>query len=343
MDPGAVDWYLGRAQCLLSDELAPFLERIRRDSAYGDYVADYPSRPGKAFRPAVGLAAVEAHGGDDDHPCRVVLTALELLHNAFLVHDDLEDGSVTRRGEPSLHLRYGPAAAVHAGDSLVVLAFRLLDELVTDLGWARASAIRALFEEAMVATVEGQGLELRATDAPLAALDEHDYFEIIANKTARYTTQFPLLTGALLGSWSGQATPRWEALAQYGMMAGLLFQVVDDVKNFADAIDGKAADDDLIEGKLTPLLIAGWRRATPGERDELARFFAADRLDRTPDWRRAVKGLLTDLEAPQVAAAVAVRLAQGADGLVGEAFDGARQPGASFFDQLPGWLVSQLG
>src|ERR1700758_713551 len=86
---------------------------------------EYPSRPGKALRPALCLSAGRAFGGNGDDLLGIAV-AIELLHNAFLVHDDIADGSEMRRGRPTLTSTYGLAAAVNAGDGLAVVAGQVL-------------------------------------------------------------------------------------------------------------------------------------------------------------------------------------------------------------------------
>ena len=87
----------------------------------------YPSRAGKAIRPALCLAAHDAHAGPGrSADVLPVAVAIELLHNAFLVHDDIADGSEQRRGRPTLPAEYGPAIALNAGDALAVLANQVL-------------------------------------------------------------------------------------------------------------------------------------------------------------------------------------------------------------------------
>jgi geranylgeranyl diphosphate synthase type II len=82
---------------------------------------EYPSRPGKALRPALCLSAGRVFGASSDDLLGIA-AAIELLHNAFLVHDDVADASEMRRGRPTLAAEYGVAAAVNAGDGLAVVA-----------------------------------------------------------------------------------------------------------------------------------------------------------------------------------------------------------------------------
>ena len=103
---------------------------------------EYPSRPGKALRPALCLSAARAFGANADDLLGIAV-AIELLHNAFLVHDDVADGSEMRRGRPTLAATYGTAAGVNAGDGLAVVAGQVLrratrrfDRDLADLGAA---------------------------------------------------------------------------------------------------------------------------------------------------------------------------------------------------------------
>ena len=86
---------------------------------------EYPSRPGKALRPALCLSASRAFGGEPDGVLGIAV-AIELLHNAFLVHDDVADGSEMRRGRPTLAATHGMAAALNAGDGLAIVSGQVL-------------------------------------------------------------------------------------------------------------------------------------------------------------------------------------------------------------------------
>ena len=121
-------------------------------------MSDYPSRRGKALRPSMCLASCEAFGGPlgDALPSAV---AIELLHNAFLVHDDIEDASLLRRGEPTLHRRYGTPLALNAGDGLALQALATLRENIDLLGPRLADRIMMEFDFMSQQTVAGQALE----------------------------------------------------------------------------------------------------------------------------------------------------------------------------------------
>src|ERR687883_1425107 len=124
-------------------EVEAELHRIlaeRRRTGYGplyDLLADYPFREGKGLRPAICLAACRAAGGRTEQAL-LSATALELFHNAFLVHDDVEDGSVFRRGRVTLFQEHGAPVAINVGDATNVLAMELLLANTTALGVRKA-------------------------------------------------------------------------------------------------------------------------------------------------------------------------------------------------------------
>ncbi len=224
---------------------------------------------GKRLRPALLVAAFRAFDGDADRQPGVwdVAAALELLHTAFVVHDDLIDGDVERRGAPNVGGRFrirardygadprqaaavGDAAAVLAGDLLLFEASRLVATAAIDEG-ARA-AMFDLFDEAMLVSAAGELADVEhaaradcpGTDALLSAA--HD-------KTATYSFEAPLLAGAIL---AGAPDAARQPLAAAAADLGLAFQLVDDlIGTFGTRRQaGRAPGADLREAKRTPLI-----------------------------------------------------------------------------------------
>jgi geranylgeranyl diphosphate synthase type II len=129
-DVELVGQVLARARQDVLTELADLFRR-RRQTGYGplyDLLADYPFREGKGLRPAICFAACRAVGGVTEQAIKSA-AALELFHNAFLVHDDVEDGSHFRRGRVTLFQAHGVPVAVNVGDATNVLALGLLLDL----------------------------------------------------------------------------------------------------------------------------------------------------------------------------------------------------------------------
>ena len=174
-------------------------EHLRRPAA------EYLRRGGKGLRPALCLATCEAFGGELERALPSA-AALELLHTAFLVHDDVEDDSELRRGSPTLHVQYGRALAVNAGDGLAVFALGALRDNERTLGRSLAARIWREFEFMARLTVDGQARELGWQREACLDLTPDDYLDMIMRKTCWYTTLLPLRVGALIGS-QGPARP----------------------------------------------------------------------------------------------------------------------------------------
>jgi geranylgeranyl diphosphate synthase type II len=221
----------------------------REPSAYlSELVREYPRRGGKGLRPALLLATCLAYGGTLEEGLDAAV-AIELLHNAFLIHDDLQDASERRRGQPTLHALHGVPLAVNAGDALATLA---IQPLLSRRHGARVT--RLVLEEvlgAIVKTTEGQALELGWRRDNVVDLGPADYLELVAKKTCCYTTVAPLRLGALIGS---RGTAPLDALSRFGFHLGAAFQIRDDLLSLEGGA-GKDALGDIREGKRTLMLL----------------------------------------------------------------------------------------
>jgi octaprenyl-diphosphate synthase len=232
------------------------------------------SAGGKRLRPLLTVAAARMAGAKDD-ACLKLAAAVEFIHTATLLHDDVVDGSQLRRGKVAAHLIWGGASSVLVGDFLFARAF----ELMVETGSMRALAILA---KASSIIAEGEVLQL--TRAHDLNLDQHTYLKIIAAKTAEL-----FAASAEAGAVSAAAPEaQVQALRDYGMNLGLAFQLVDDALDYSGAAEtlGKNAGDDFREGKATlPLLLA---IARSGPREAAFWERAIGRLDQTEaDFRRA--------------------------------------------------------
>ena len=223
---------------LVGETLADVGRRVRRamldaipDSEphrwlYG-MVRAYPSRPSKALRPALCLAACRAFGGTDEDAFPVAV-AIEMFHNAFLIHDDIADGSSHRRGRPTLPADHGDALSLNAGDALVVLAYRVLRRSTGAMSPELADIVLGEFEAMALRTLEGQATELGWQRDTVTALTPEDYLHLIMHKTCWYTTIHPLRVGAIVGS-GGDADVR--DMVRFGFHLGAAFQIRDDLLN----------------------------------------------------------------------------------------------------------------
>lgn len=265
--PDIGEVYLEEHRALVLGEI----RRIIRDGAPGNERAyqlmlDYPLRRAKGLRPALCIAVCRALGGEleDVLPSAAVV---EMYHNAFLIHDDIEDGSLTRRGAPALHLTHGIPAAVNCGDGLLALTLGPLLANTDRLGLGRALRILEIYARAVLESFEGQAQELSWIDEGTWQLTDADYESMVRRKTCSYSFVAPGLVGAAVAG----VEPRVEALlVSFLESLGLAFQIQDDLLNLEEGRTdyGKELAGDLWEGKRTLMLLHALRSA--GEDDRAA-------------------------------------------------------------------------
>ena len=243
-----------------------------------ELVADYPRRGGRMLRPSLCIATARAFGAAMEDAVGSAV-ALELLHNAFLVHDDVEDDSDERRGRPTLHALHGVPVAVNVGDALTLLGLRALIDNRQRLGPGLAMRVMEEAERMARETVEGQAVELGWRHDNTVTLTDADYLEMVLKKTCWYTTIYPSRVGALIGTRSDRDLDRF---IRFGFFLGAAFQVMDDLLNLEGSAEryGKEIGGDIWEGKRTLMLIQLLRQATPDERRRLADFLAEPRRAR---------------------------------------------------------------
>jgi len=213
---------------------------------------------GKRVRPLLVLAASQAVHGERDAAMRAAC-AVELIHAYSLVHDDMPcmDNDVLRRGKPTVHVQFGEAQAMLAGDAMQALAFEVL---TPDHGMAPALQARLCSLLARSAghagMAGGQAIDLASIGQPLG---EHALRDMHHRKTGAL-----LQASVLMGAACGDATgAQWTALADYGDALGLAFQVVDDILDVTQASStlGKTAGKDLDNNKPTYVTVLGLEAA----------------------------------------------------------------------------------
>jgi geranylgeranyl diphosphate synthase, type II len=251
---------------------------------------EYPSRPGKALRPALCLSASRVFGAEPDAVMGIAV-AIELLHNAFLVHDDIADGSEIRRGRPTLAAEHGVAAALNAGDGLAIVAGQVLRKATRELPGDLAELVWHEFDTMALRTLEGQAIEAGWQLDNVEDLNPQDYLELIMHKTCWYTTIHPLRVGALVGS-GGKAD--LAPLVRFGFHFGAAFQIRDDVLNLVgdERAYGKEILGDLYEGKRTLPLVHLMANATGADRTLVRDYLRRNRSNRSPELVRSVRALM---------------------------------------------------
>jgi geranylgeranyl diphosphate synthase type II len=257
--------YLSECRELVLHEIHDLLPKDPRYRAVlYDLMLDYPLRAAKALRPALCIATCRVLGGHLESVLRSA-AALELYHNAFLIHDDVEDGSEKRRDAPTLHRKHGVPIAVNVGDAMLALTLEPLLDNMQQLGMGKAIRILQIVARMARESAEGQAIELDWIRHGRWHLDDADYVRMVYKKTSWYTFVTPTLIGGVVAAADSR---RIVALRKFASLLGIAFQIQDDVLNLTAERHtyGKEIGGDLWEGKHTLLLLHMMRSASEDER-----------------------------------------------------------------------------
>jgi octaprenyl-diphosphate synthase len=249
-----------RVEQQFRDDLASRVPLIRK---VGEYVL---ASGGKRIRPMLVLLSSQLCGYRGEAHIGLA-SVVEFIHTATLLHDDVVDGAVLRRGQESANAVWGNEASVLVGDFLFAKSFSLMVR-------GGSLAVLQALSDATTMMAEGEVLQLVSTcDLELA---EERYIEVVQNKTAVLLAA-ACRCGAILG---GSTPAQEEALAAYGMDLGIAFQFMDDALDYvADQAEfGKARGHDLLEGKVTLPLIHALRCCSDVERLRVEEIIAGDEL-----------------------------------------------------------------
>lgn len=271
--------YLDECRALVLDEIRRIVATHRRvgpdAGLLWQLMLDYPLRDAKGLRPALCVATCRALGGTLEAVVRSA-AVLELYHNAFLIHDDIEDESLVRRGRPTLHREHGVPIAVNVGDAMLALSLQPLLDNIETIGLGPALRILRAIARMTRESVEGQALELDWVRRGVVELSDADYVRMVEGKTCWYSFIAPVEVGAIA---AGAAPEQIAALCEFARTLGVAFQIQDDLLNLAGEIGsyGKEIGGDLWEGKRTLMLLHCMRSCSAAEREEIAAILAKPR------------------------------------------------------------------
>lgn len=240
-----------------------------------DLVADYPARAGKGLRAALCLATCAALGGRLERALNSAV-AIELFHNAFLIHDDIQDGSTHRRGGSTLHRAWGEPIALNVGNATTLLGLQRVMAnralLGAEIGWAIAEET----ERMMRHSLEGQAIELGWIRDNVHDLAPRDYLYMCLKKTSWYSFIHPMRVGALIAEGPRLDPARF---CRAGWYFGAAFQIQDDLLNLTGDYQryGKEILGDLVEGKRTLMLVHLLGACGRKDRSALERLLALPR------------------------------------------------------------------
>lgn len=253
MNEAFVNETLSHYKRIVIREILKLIPRREPRATLYDLIAEYPSRVGKGIRPALCINTCCAYGGTLELALNSSV-AIELFHNAFLIHDDVEDGSERRRSEPTLVVKVGVPIAVNVGDAMNVLAMRPLINNLDALGPEKTYTIFWEIEKMARESMEGQAIELGWVRDNTWDLSPSDYYVMTRKKTCWYTCIVPCRIGALI---AGRSREEVKVFNSFGYNLGVAFQIQDDILNLVgeESLYGKEQAGDLWEGKRTVMLI----------------------------------------------------------------------------------------
>lgn len=279
MQTATLTQYMEECRELVIAEIERIIPQNRYQPILYELMLEYPRRAGKALRPSLCIATSRAMGGRLQDVVRTA-AVLELFHNAFLIHDDIEDGSLMRRGLPTLHREYGVSIAINVGDGIFALCLQpLLDNMET-LGIGKAIKILDMTSRMVRESVEGQAIELDWIRRQCWALRDRDYCLMAYKKTCWYSFVAPML---ISGTIVGASRTEMAMLRKYGAYVGVAFQIQDDILNIVgdEQRYGKEMCGDLWEGKYTLILLHMLRNATYEEQLACVRTLQKPREEKT--------------------------------------------------------------
>jgi geranylgeranyl diphosphate synthase type I len=270
---------------------AAYLNSISTElSPVSDSLTSFLLDSGKRLRPLFAYAGFLASGGSLDKPVIRAMASLELLQACALIHDDLMDGSDTRRGKPSIHRHfeskhvqddldgfaphYGLSAAVLLGDLALVWSDQMLNS--AGLTTEQLAHLLPYYNEMRVELMAGQFLDIHEQTQKSTSVDRS--MKIARYKSGKYTIERPLHLGAAMASAPAEI---FTALSAYGLPLGEAFQLRDDLLGvFGDpSVTGKPAGDDLREGKRTALIALTNDRQSEAQRELARTYFGKPDLD----------------------------------------------------------------
>ena len=272
-----------------------------------DLVTVYPSRSSKGLRPALCLAACGALGGNERRALQSAV-AIEFFHNGFLIHDDVQDESLARRGGATLHSDHGIGIAVNVGNATNLLGLlRLMEKrkvLGPDISW------RVFEQTALVMqhSLEGQAIEIGWIRDTVCGLTPRDYLHMCLKKTSWYSFIYPLTVGAIMARGALSSATQFR---RFGWYVGAAFQIQDDILNLTGDFEtyGKEIGGDLWEGKRTLMLIHLMSSCTTDEAKDLRVFLSKSRGERAEADVQSVYELMVRYQSVEFARRAARQLA----------------------------------
>ena len=280
--------------------------RNEEPTIYG-MLPQFIARGGKRIRPVLCFLSCGVVGGKYDDVTEIA-SIIEQFHNFSLIHDDIEDNSLFRRGEPTLHISHGLAMALNSGDALYTLLWRRLANLHMDP--KRHIDMFRLCSGGFKKVVDGQGVEIAWIKNGRFDISEKEYFTMIGGKTAALLG-LSAEAGAVIG---GAGKTERDKLRRYGEKLGLAFQIHDDVLNLTGDFEKyqKEIGGDIAEGKRSLIVVHFLAHAKKEDKEKMISLLKLEK--KTEQQIQEAIRLLKSTNSIEYASKHAIRLVEEAKG-----------------------------
>jgi len=279
-----IEKLLKRFSSTVDNEIMNYIPQNSKQTLY-DAERYVFSTGGKRLRSTLCLLTCETLGGDVKKAIPFG-AAIEVIHNASLVHDDLEDGDKIRRNSPTVWVKYGIPQGINVGDGLISKAYECLLSSKNWLPDEQVLKLCEMFTNALILTVEGQDMEFDLKNRNEVTIEE--YTEM-AQKKAGMLIGLSLSSGAFIAGRQDLQSN----LMEYGKKIGTVFQIKDDILNLFGKVEyGKEIGSDIKEGKKTIMIIDCLNKCELNEKEKSLRILKKDRTKVTKNEIKFVVGLI---------------------------------------------------
>ncbi len=251
----------------------------KEDEYFWETISDYPRRQGKYVRGSLILLVCEAMGFPQEKAA-LTAAAMQASEDWILIHDDLEDASLERRGKPTLHKLHSMPQVVNAGDALHIIMWKMLRDNEKLLGPEKTFGLMDEMNSMLMRTTLGQSVEIKWMEENRVDLSDEDLLFVIGGKTVYYSICGPLRLGGII---AGLDEKQLDLLFEFGIPLGRCFQIRDDLLDLTSDFEGlkKQVGNDVYEGKRTLMLGHLLRNAEKSDLEKIEAILEKSREQKT--------------------------------------------------------------
>jgi len=264
--------------CFKEDKISNYK---KEDQYFWETVSDYPKRQGKYVRGSLVMLVCEA-AGFPEKKAALTAAAMQASEDWILIHDDLEDASMERRGKPTLHRLHSMPQTVNAGDALHILMWKMLRDNEKLLGPEKTFKVMDEMNNMLMRTTLGQSVEIKWIEENKLDLTDEDLLFVVGGKTVYYSICGPLRLGGII---AGLNEKQLETLFEFGVPLGRCFQIKDDLLDITSDFEGqkKQVGNDIYEGKRTVMLGHLLRKADKNDLEKVKQILSKSREQKSEE------------------------------------------------------------